>query len=241
MAPLSSSYSSFSLSRYCEAPAMAATVLATFPALLSDAASSSFSAFSLRSHSSRSSASISSMLMGSLPERKFVRSHMARPSQATSAEGCRCLDRRQLLGISTILPFLGLGVSDFAFGLLEADDDEALLEKVKVDRQKRLQKREALNSFKKETASVQNAVYNLSRVGEALDVSDYKTASSILGASSGDAEWVVQVKDALLKVSMSADEQVEADQFSSSLSSLQTAGFTGDKIDRKSTSAFGIP
>ncbi len=39
-----------------------------------------------------------------------------------------------------------------ASALLEADDDDALLEKVKEDKKKRIQRRaSAINSFKKET------------------------------------------------------------------------------------------
>lgn len=53
---------------------------------------------------------------------------------------------------STFLLFLsGKGLSDANAAILEADDDEELLEKVKRDRKKRLEKQELISSSNRET------------------------------------------------------------------------------------------
>eukprot|EP01018_Ginkgo_biloba_P035471 Gb_39226 [translate_table: standard] len=64
------------------------------------------------------------------------------------------ISRRQTalsLGSITLLSLTLPLVAFPAFGLLEADDDEELLEKVKEDRKKRLQKSEQTNTLKNET------------------------------------------------------------------------------------------
>jgi hypothetical protein len=121
-----------------------------------------------------------------------------------------------------------------ASALLEADDDDALLEKVKEDKKKRIQRRaSAINSFKKETESVQAAVYKLSKAGQAIDGSDFSTATSVLGSTS-DNDWIKDVKDALSKVSANSEERKEADVFSSALASLQSAVVKQDAESSKS-------
>ncbi|KAG6551999.1 hypothetical protein Mapa_006305 [Marchantia paleacea] len=117
-----------------------------------------------------------------------------------------------------------------ACALLEADDDDSLLEKVKGDRQKRLQKRGAVVSYKKEAESIQKAVYELSKAGQALDSSDFSTASAVLGSNA----WIVEVKAALSTVSKSAEEQSEADTFGTALASLQSAVSAKDTEGSKS-------
>ncbi|KAF8365225.1 hypothetical protein HHK36_032765 [Tetracentron sinense] len=167
--------------------------------------------------------------------------------------------------------------------ILEADDDEELLEKVKRDRKKRLEKQEVINSSNKETvrnsglmimnpvtmpkymvssdnligwkwrigfhvafnegkgyvfgnlvyedpsldshvslmiyAYLQELVYKLSKVGQAIDSSDFSSAILVLGPST-DADWVKKVNVAFTKLSSSPEEKSEVDMFNSSLASL---------------------
>lgn len=121
---------------------------------------------------------------------------------------------------STFLLFLsGKGLSDANAAILEADDDEELLEKVKRDRKKRLEKQELISSSNRETASLQELVYKLSKVGQAIENNDLSSASSVLGPST-DTEWVKQVNIAFNKLSSSPEEKNEVDTFNSSLASL---------------------
>ncbi len=46
---------------------------------------------------------------------------------------------------------------------------------------------------------MQAAVYKLSKAGQAIDGSDFSTATSVLGSTS-DNDWIKDVKDALSKV-----------------------------------------
>ncbi|KAL2612528.1 hypothetical protein R1flu_024220 [Riccia fluitans] len=138
--------------------------------------------------------------------------------------------RRDVMGSTAAL--LSAFIAAPAFALLEADEDDALLEKVKSDRQKRIQKRESVASYKKEAECVQKAVYELSKTGQALDSADFSTASAVLGSSS----WILDVKAALSTVSKSPEEQGEADTFSTALASLQSA--VSKKDTEASKSAF---
>lgn len=106
--------------------------------------------------------------------------------------------------------------------ILEADDDEELLERVKKDRQKRLQRQGVINSSDKETGYLQDLVYKLSKVGQAIENNDLSAASSVLGPSS-NADWINNVNTAFSKLSSSAEEKVEVDAFNSSLASLFTS------------------
>eukprot|EP00246_Nothoceros_aenigmaticus_P008088 TRINITY_DN22575_c0_g1_i1.p1 TRINITY_DN22575_c0_g1~~TRINITY_DN22575_c0_g1_i1.p1 ORF type:complete len:217 (-),score=52.28 TRINITY_DN22575_c0_g1_i1:253-903(-) len=119
-----------------------------------------------------------------------------------------------------------------AFSILEADEDDTLLEKVKADRQKKIKKRVEIKSgFQKETESVQAAVYELSKVGQALDGSDFAAADSVL--SSRDKGWIADVETALSKVSSSPEEEGEAQNFTSALAQLQSAVSKQDPDDSK--------
>lgn len=55
---------------------------------------------------------------------------------------------------SFIFPLVGQGFSDANAAILEADDDEELLEKVKKDRKKRLERQGVINSANKEKGSL---------------------------------------------------------------------------------------
>lgn len=103
--------------------------------------------------------------------------------------------------------------------ILEADDDEELLEKVKRDRKKRLEKQGVISSSKQETGYLQDLVYKLSAVGQALEKNDLSAAGSVLGGST-DADWVQRANIAFNKLSSSSEEKTEVDAFNSSLASL---------------------
>ncbi|XP_022143243.1 thylakoid lumenal 16.5 kDa protein, chloroplastic [Momordica charantia] len=118
-----------------------------------------------------------------------------------------------------IFPLVGRGSSDANAAILEADDDEELLEKVKKDRKKRLERQGVISSANKETAYLQEVVYKLSKVGQAIDNNDFSTASSVLGGSS-DADWVRNANSAFNKLSSSPEEKSEVDTFNSSIASL---------------------
>ncbi|KAA0063500.1 hypothetical protein IC582_011887 [Cucumis melo] len=120
---------------------------------------------------------------------------------------------------SFIFPLVGQGFSDANAAILEADDDEELLEKVKKDRKKRLEKQGVISSANKEKGYLQELVYKLSKVGQAIDDNDFTTASSVLGGSS-DADWVQNANLAFNKLSSSPEEKSEVDAFNSSLASL---------------------
>ncbi|KAL0427148.1 UNVERIFIED_CONTAM: Thylakoid lumenal protein, chloroplastic [Sesamum latifolium] len=107
--------------------------------------------------------------------------------------------------------------------ILEADDDEELLEKVKKDRKKRLERQGVISSSAKETAYLQDLVYKLSKVGQAIEKNDLSAATSVLG-SSKDTEWVQKVNSAFNKLSSSDEEKTEVDMFNSSLASLISSG-----------------
>ncbi|RZC08746.1 Thylakoid lumenal 16.5 kDa protein, chloroplastic isoform C [Glycine soja] len=103
--------------------------------------------------------------------------------------------------------------------ILEADDDEELLEKVKRDRKKRLEKQGVISSSKQETGYLQDLVYKLSTVGQALEKNDLSAAGSVLGGNA-DADWVQRANIAFNKLSSSPEEKTEVDSFNSSLASL---------------------
>ncbi|KAK9141726.1 hypothetical protein Syun_011126 [Stephania yunnanensis] len=119
------------------------------------------------------------------------------------------------------LPLYGLGTtySNADAAILEADDDEELLERVKKDRKKRLEREGVINSSNKETGYLQELVYKLSKVGEAIDNEDLATAGSVLGSST-DADWVQKANSAFSKLTSSPEEKSEVDLFNSSLASL---------------------
>ncbi|KAL3024569.1 hypothetical protein AAZX31_04G130800 [Glycine max] len=134
------------------------------------------------------------------------------------------------LSISFITSFvLSLaGKKNANAAILEADDDEELLEKVKRDRKKRLEKQGVISSSKQETGYLQDLVYKLSAVGQALEKNDLSAAGSVLGGST-DADWVQRANIAFNKemtnyvpitLLISSEEKTEVDAFNSSLASL---------------------
>lgn len=114
-----------------------------------------------------------------------------------------------------------------AIALLDLDEDEELLEKVKQGRKSKILKRESLGTYKSEAATVQKAVYKLGFAGQALDESDFARASVVLG-SGLESGWTKDLTDALDKVSSNAEEKAIASSFSSSLESLQAAVLKDD-------------
>ncbi|KAH7546371.1 hypothetical protein FEM48_Zijuj01G0193500 [Ziziphus jujuba var. spinosa] len=130
---------------------------------------------------------------------------------------------KRALSLCSITTFFfslaGQGGSNANAAILEADDDEELLEKVKKDRKKRLEKQGVINSSNEEKAYLQDVVYKLSKVGQAIDNNDLSAASSVLG-SSIDADWVKKANKAFIKLSSSPEEKSQVDTFNTSLASL---------------------
>ncbi|KAG8639306.1 hypothetical protein MANES_14G133800v8 [Manihot esculenta] len=82
--------------------------------------------------------------------------------------------------------------------ILEADDDEELLERVKRDRKKRIERQGFISSSNKETGYLQDLVYKLSKVGQAIENNDLSTAGSVLGGST-NTDWVQKANIAFSK------------------------------------------
>ncbi|XP_009758338.1 thylakoid lumenal 16.5 kDa protein, chloroplastic [Nicotiana sylvestris] len=120
---------------------------------------------------------------------------------------------------SLLLSLAGNGNFNANAAILEADEDDELMEKVKKDRKKRLERQGIINSSTKEKGYLQDLVYKLSIVGQAIEKNDLSAASSVLGQSI-DADWVQKVNSAFNKFSGSDEEKTEIDSFNSSLSSL---------------------
>ncbi|CAL5198646.1 unnamed protein product [Lathyrus oleraceus] len=121
---------------------------------------------------------------------------------------------------SLVLSLSGKGLFDANAAILEADDDVELLEKVKKDRIKRLEKQGVISSSTKETGYLQDVVYKLSEVGKAIEKNDLTTAGSVLGSGKDATDWVQKANIALNKLSSSPEEKTEVDTFNSSLASL---------------------
>ncbi|KAG9455775.1 hypothetical protein H6P81_000283 [Aristolochia fimbriata] len=169
--------------------------------------------------------SSSSSLAAFLPPLRASRRRPSSPIGLTcKAAGHDGLNRRNLvvsfttLSLSVAGGFL-LREPDGNAAVLEADDDVELLERVKKDRKKRLQKQEVISSSKKETGYLQDLVYKLSKVGQAIDSNDLSTAGSVLGSNSS-ADWIQNVNSAFTKLSSSPEEKAEVDTFNTSLASL---------------------
>ncbi|CAL0330492.1 unnamed protein product [Lupinus luteus] len=130
---------------------------------------------------------------------------------------------KRALSITILTSFLlslsGKGCFDANAAILEADDDVELLEKVKKDRKKRLERQGVISSSTKETGYLQDVVYKLSKVGEAIENNDLPTAGSVLGKGT-DTDWVQKATTALTKLSSNPEEKAEVDAFNSSLASL---------------------
>lgn len=123
------------------------------------------------------------------------------------------------LASSLLLSLTGNGTFNANAAILEADEDDELMEKVKKDRKKRLERQGIIGSSLKEKGYLQDLVYKLSKVGQAIEKNDLSAASSVLGQNT-DADWVQKVNSALNKFSGSDEEKSEIDSFNSSLSSL---------------------
>uniref|UniRef100_A0A5B7BWB0 Maintenance of Photosystem II under High light 2 C-terminal domain-containing protein n=1 Tax=Davidia involucrata TaxID=16924 RepID=A0A5B7BWB0_DAVIN len=131
---------------------------------------------------------------------------------------------KRSLSISLTTTFLfslaaGKGCYNANAAILEADDDEELLEKVKKDRKKRIERQGVISSSNKETAYLQDLVYKLSKVGQAIENNDLSAASSVLGQST-DTDWVKKANAAFTKLSSSPEEKTQVDTFNSSIASL---------------------
>ncbi|XP_019417252.1 PREDICTED: thylakoid lumenal 16.5 kDa protein, chloroplastic-like isoform X2 [Lupinus angustifolius] len=113
----------------------------------------------------------------------------------------------------------GKNLFDANAAILEADDDIELLEKVKRDRKQRLERESLINSSKIETGYLQQLVYKLSEVGQAIENNDLSAAGSVLGEGT-DTDWVKKANIAFDKLSSSPEEKTEVDTFNSSLASL---------------------
>ncbi|MBA0604274.1 hypothetical protein Godav_016946 [Gossypium davidsonii] len=121
--------------------------------------------------------------------------------------------------ITSLVLASGNGCSNAIAAILEADDDEELLEKVKKDRKKRLERQGVISSSGQEKGYLQDVVYKLSEIGQAIDNNDLSTASSVLGGST-DTEWVKNANVAFNKLSSSPEEKTQVETFNSSLASL---------------------
>ncbi|KAL6873888.1 hypothetical protein ACP4OV_013970 [Aristida adscensionis] len=117
--------------------------------------------------------------------------------------------------------------------VLEEDDDFELLERVKEDRKKRLEKQGIISSSRTETGYLQELIYKLSKVGQAIDKDDLPAAGTVLG-SSPDAKWVQNINSAFAKFSSSPEERNVVDSFNSSLASLFTSVSKRDAESSKS-------
>uniref|UniRef100_A0A1J3JU07 Thylakoid lumenal 16.5 kDa protein, chloroplastic n=1 Tax=Noccaea caerulescens TaxID=107243 RepID=A0A1J3JU07_NOCCA len=136
---------------------------------------------------------------------------------------------RRELSLGFMSSFLAIGLMgsdrrsrDANAAILEADDDEELLEKVKQDRKKRIERQAVINSAAKEKGYLQDLVYKLSKVGQAIENNDLPAAVSVLGKGT-DTEWVKTVNLAFTKLSSSPEENTEVETFNSSLASLITS------------------
>ncbi|KFK30856.1 hypothetical protein AALP_AA6G034100 [Arabis alpina] len=132
---------------------------------------------------------------------------------------------RRDLSLGFMSSFLAIGLvgrRDANAAILEADDDEELLEKVKQDRKKRIERQAVLNSAVKEKGYLQELVYKLSKVGQAIENNDLPAAGLVLGKGT-DTEWVKTVNSAFTKLSSTTEENTEVEAFNSSLASLITS------------------
>ncbi|XP_021277564.1 thylakoid lumenal 16.5 kDa protein, chloroplastic [Herrania umbratica] len=119
----------------------------------------------------------------------------------------------------TSLVLAGNGCFGASAAILEADDDEELLEKVKKDRKKRLERQGVISSSDQEKGYLQDLVYKLSKIGQAIDNNDLPAASSVLRGST-DIDWVKNANKAFNKLSSSPEEKTQVDTFNASLASL---------------------
>ncbi|PIA42416.1 hypothetical protein AQUCO_02000101v1 [Aquilegia coerulea] len=135
------------------------------------------------------------------------------------------LTKRSLtINFTTILTLslAGKGFFDANAAILEAEDDLELLEKVKKDKQKRIERQELFSASPTETAYLQELVYKLGKVGQAIQDNKLSVASSVLGPTI-NADYIKQANRAFSKLSSSPEEKTEVDTFNSALASLITS------------------
>ncbi|KAI3524463.1 hypothetical protein L1887_03118 [Cichorium endivia] len=134
------------------------------------------------------------------------------------------ISKRSLSISLTSLFLLSLtgNTNDANAAILEADDDLELMEKVKKDRKKRIEKQTVLNSSNKDREYLQDVIYKLSKVGQAIENNDLPSAGSVLGQTP-DADWLKMANAALSKLSSSPEEKSEVDTFNVSLTSLYSS------------------
>ncbi|CAI0629269.1 unnamed protein product [Linum tenue] len=211
---------------------MATPFLSTANAFLSPSLPSSTSESPLP-HSSSSSLAV---LQPSRTAKKLP--NLCRASnESSSAESPDVVTKRRSLAIFLItgLAFSSLpnaadmNTSSANAAILEADEDDELMEKVKLDRKRRIERQGVLNSAKKETGYLQDVVYNLSKVGQAIENSDLPAAGSVLGKGT-NADWVQKANVAFAKLSSGPEEKTEVDTFNSSLASL-ISSIVGNDIE----------
>ncbi|KAG6424177.1 hypothetical protein SASPL_114590 [Salvia splendens] len=126
------------------------------------------------------------------------------------SETCSIVTSRRAIALSlaTAAGFLSGANYKAGAAILEADEDDELMEKVKRDRKKRLE----ISSSTQEKAYLQDVVYKLSKIGQAIEKEDLAEANSVI-VSAKDTEW-------LQKLSSSEEEKTEADLFQLSMASL---------------------
>ncbi|KAA8523008.1 hypothetical protein F0562_009431 [Nyssa sinensis] len=202
---------------------MAAVFLSTANISLPSLPSSSSSSYFLPLTSTTSSYFHKSSVRRQLKLCKVVNDSPPYPPNLTKRSLSICLTTTFLFSVAGD----GDGYSNANAAILEADDDEELLERVKRDRKKRIEKQGVINSSNKETAYLQDLVYKLSKVGQAIENNDLSVASSVLGPSS-DTDWVQKANVAFTKLSSSPEEKTEVDAFNSSLTSLISSVIQND-------------
>ncbi|KAC9488808.1 hypothetical protein R6Q59_021052 [Mikania micrantha] len=129
---------------------------------------------------------------------------------------------KRSLSVSVTSLFLLSLTGNANAAILEADDDLELLEKVKQDRKRRIEKQTVLNSSNKDKEYLQDVIYKLSKVGQAIENNDLPSAGSILGQTP-DVDWLKKGNAALSQLSSSPEEKAEVDTFNSSLTSLYSS------------------
>ncbi|KAF5194543.1 Thylakoid lumenal 16.5 kDa protein [Thalictrum thalictroides] len=132
--------------------------------------------------------------------------------------------RNLTINLTTILTLslADKGFFDAEAAILEAEDDLELLERVKKDKQKRIERQELVSASPTETAYLQELVYKLGKVGQAIKDNKLSVASSVLGSTT-NADYIKQVNRAFTKLSSSPEEKTEVDTFNSALASLITS------------------
>ncbi|EEF35210.1 Thylakoid lumenal 16.5 kDa protein, chloroplast precursor, putative [Ricinus communis] len=199
---------------------MATTFLSTAKSFLSSNLPSSSSSSSL---TSSSLSSLTAPLLFCPQKNNAKRPIILCKALSESAPPTSPIISKRSLSVCFITSFVfsltSRGNSSANAAILEADDDEELLEKVKKDRKKRIERQGVISSSNKEKGYLQDVVYKLSKVGQAIENNDLTTANSVLGGTT-DTDWVQKANLAFDKLSSSPAEKNQVDTFNSSLASL---------------------